>query len=130
MDALQAQAPSVPIEMVAAYDALLERAFRCASLGRYNYYENPGFARLSIDGDKATLRTVKAVSDYDLCITEPDHYTFDAALLSLTEAEMVEAETAAKQEAARMRAEADALALRQKEAVERAQFEALRQKYG
>jgi hypothetical protein len=130
MDALQARRPSVPTEIVAAYDALLERAFRCASLGTYNHYDNPEFARLSIDGDKATLRTVAAVNDYDRFVTEPEYYTFDADLLSLAEAEMVEVEVAASREAARRRADADALAQRQREAAERAQFEQLRQKYG
>lgn len=114
-----------PADVIAAYDKLIARAIDIVS-----YVSEPDSARLLIDGDTATLRTARAYDDYGSSCIEYETEAFEADLLTISDEELSATKAFWRSEAERENRERQALAARQREAAEIAQFEALRKKYG
>jgi hypothetical protein len=72
-------------DLVATYDKLIARACDIASVGFRMYCDHEEFARLSIEGDTATLMWPEAQSGYyNSCSIETQAAKFPAALLDLS----------------------------------------------
>lgn len=115
---------------IATYDALVDRALSIVREAPYwCFVGEPTYARLHIDGATATLVWPETDSSYDGCTIESSQQPFDAKLLLLSDDEL--AKWKVEQRAIYDREQA-AKAVQQandREAHERAVFEALKAKF-
>lgn len=122
-----------PASVIAAYDAIVKRAVDIPYWPAAACAPPHKFARLSIDGDTATLTWPHAELEFGDPYIEAGSTTFPASLLLLSDAELPAALTAwtdeQKAAAEREQQAAKAAAARQKEADERATLATLKAKY-
>lgn len=125
------------IEIITSYDLLVQRALDALDGAPYfKYVEQPTFARLDVDGDRATLRWPELEAGYyDSGDTiREESVEFDAAVLTMSaeafrqwkqdSKTVYDRQQKEKQEAARKAEEV------WREKQERAAYEALKRKYG
>ena len=124
-------------DIIAAYDALIDRALEATQpgCGHYASVDHDDHPRLSLDGDDAVLTWREYESDYyggGYCIDETAK--FPAELLELDEKEFAAVQAKTKAEISkrehRVRIANERIAREQAEAHERAVWAALRAKYG
>lgn len=124
-----------PQDIIAAYDALIERAHDIVGpheSGLYVYISEPGLSRIRIEGHQAILTYAELESGYydSGDFLRAPEVKFPAEMLFWTEEQMDawKAELKAAHAAKRKR-EAE-VAKAQREAQEKAAYEALKRKYG
>lgn len=118
--------------VIEEYSALVEKAVGILN-GKgppWGYVSNSEWARLSFDGEDAVVSHPETSSYYDSCSIDTDTERFPAALLFMSDEDLMawKKEAQAKYDAEQR--ERKAVELRQREAQERAAYELLRQKYG
>jgi hypothetical protein len=118
------------VDLVAAYDALIEKAVKILRGSPFHkYIYNQDFARLEIDGDTAILRHCHDGMEYGDPVLDKESESFPAEMLQWEDADIAEFQKreAAKEEARRQ--EASKRAAQAQERKERALLDALRAKY-
>jgi hypothetical protein len=117
------------VATIAEYERILERARKIVNTCPFWAYTNDDFARLSIDGDNATVEWPSADSSWDSCIVERNAMSFPAALLLLDGAALDVWQADQRAEYERRREEENEANLRRALERERETYLALKRKY-
>jgi hypothetical protein len=117
-------------DTIAAYDALVARAIAIVDKAPFwRYVGEPSFARLTVDGDTATLMWPEAETYYDSTTIQACHVSFASALLTLSGREFDEWKAEEMRLHQRKERERKAQEIAEREQSERAALAALKAKY-
>lgn len=118
-------------KVIERYSQLVSRALEVVDQAPYwAYVDEPDYARLTIDGETATLIWPHDEMEYDMSTITCEHKCFEARLLFISDEEL----RAWKEEQLRLYREQQEQrnreAVAQREAAERAMYENLKKRFG
>jgi len=112
-------------------EALRDRALQITDEAPYfTYHSEPEWARVSLDGEEGVLHLCSADLSYDCPVFETQEVRFPAYLLFVSEKELHYWKTEEHRLYSERQSAERSAAAKQKEANERATYEALKRKFG